>query len=86
MTMMWIMQSAIVIPTRLGFSSKPNLFTGFLDYTSELWFIADIWMNFHIGFVDEDTGEDVLNRETISMTYVKSWLLMDIASATPGMK
>jgi potassium voltage-gated channel Eag-related subfamily H protein 7 len=82
-TMMWIMQSAIVIPTRLGFSSKANAFTACLDYLSEIWFLVDIWMNFHIGFVDHDTGEDVLNREMIRIAYVKSWLLMDMASATP---
>jgi hypothetical protein len=55
-TMMWILQSALVIPARLGFDSKPSALTSMLDYASELWFLVDIWMNFHIGYLDSDTG------------------------------
>jgi hypothetical protein len=58
--MFWVMQASFIVPTRLGFGSVPNTFTLTLDYLSELWFLADIFISFHMGYLDPDSGETVL--------------------------
>jgi CRP-like cAMP-binding protein len=82
-TMFWVMQAAFIVPTRLGFDSVPNGFTLSLDYISELWFLTDIFISCHMGYLDPDSGETVLSAPLIKRRYLHGWFSLDCISSVP---
>jgi CRP-like cAMP-binding protein len=84
-TMLLVLYSAFLIPARLGFRSENDAgpMSKFLDLFSEWWFVWDIVINLHLGFEDADTGQLILDLQTIRRVYTRSWLPIDAMSSIP---
>jgi Ca2+-binding EF-hand superfamily protein len=84
-TMLLVLYSAFLIPARLGFNSEKDAgpLTTLLDFVSEVWFIFDIVVNFHMGFEDPLTGQMVMDLPRIRQIYKRSWMPIDCISSVP---
>ncbi len=75
---------AITVPLRAGFSIEVELWSAdfFLDLAIDLYFIADICLNFCTAFYKKDgTREDRL--VPIAKNYVRGWFFIDLVSTLP---
>jgi CRP-like cAMP-binding protein len=84
-TAMLLVYSAFLIPARLGFNSEAQagFVTHSLDYICELWFLLDVFINFHLGYVDFDTGDTIMDSHRIRKQYLRSWFVVDMLSSLP---
>jgi hypothetical protein len=82
-TMLVVFYSAFITPCRIGFLTKPGVFTAVIDVLIDICFMTDIVLSFHCGFVDRDTGENILDTTKIRNRYMRTWLLTDCISSFP---
>jgi hypothetical protein len=80
-----LVYSAFLIPARLGFNSETEagFVTHSLDYVCEVWFLLDVFINFHLGYVDQDTGDTIMDPHRIRKQYLRSWFVVDMFSSLP---
>eukprot|EP00937_MAST-01D_sp_MAST-1D-sp2_P000608 g608.t1 len=75
--------SAIAVPLVMGFQINRSVFQQWIDGLIELWFLADIGLNFHTGYVDPHTTDIVLDLHKIRRHYLTGWFLIDTAGSVP---
>lgn len=79
--------NCITIPLSLSFdqiaaSFETNTYYNFINISSTLFFIADIFLNFNTTYYDQD-GEEVLDKKRIRIHYIFTSFLVDLASSLP---
>ena len=86
-----LMYVAALVPLRLCFDYEPmppsadglGQLGWWSDLVIDLYFITDIFVQFHTAFVDKTTGHLITDRKTISKGYMRSWFIIDIVSVMP---
>jgi hypothetical protein len=82
----------VVTPFQLSFLETPNpgdiemnlpgvLF--FADRLLDLFFLADIFISFHLTYFDSEKGAYESNVKEIRLHYIKGWLIIDVISVVP---
>lgn len=84
----WCILTVIAVPFIVSFESrlKPPLTQWTLDITLaliELFFLADVYMNFRIAYYSLATGLFVTQRRQIARRYAKGMLLLDLLACCP---
>jgi hypothetical protein len=84
-TLMWVVYSSFLVPARLGFDSEEHAgaFGIALDYLLDVWFVIDIFLNFRMGYKDNETDDIVMDLTKIRSHYVRSWFIPDFVSSIP---
>ena len=79
-----------MVPIKLGFEDAmhnsgiaDNKGLSGLEVFLEIYFIADIFINFRIAYHHRVTGELVRSHRAIAMKYVRGWFLLDVVSSIP---
>ena len=74
---------AAVVPFRLGFDVIIAVGSAafWLDAAVDLYFLADVLLNFRTGYVE--SGRLVLNPQRVAKRYARSWLVVDIIACAP---
>jgi hypothetical protein len=74
---------ALLVPFRTGFGIdlEPFHFEWWLELVVDLYFIADIALNFRTSF--DDDGVQELRPGAIAKSYLKGWLAIDVISCLP---
>eukprot|EP01050_Picozoa_sp_SAG11_P022133 SAG11_NODE_4105_length_2063_cov_1.399185_2_plen_201_part_00 len=74
---------AILVPVRTGFQQelKPGSWPWWLELATDLYFVADIFVNFRSAFYADGKVED--RPGEIAKAYLKSWFLLDFVSCLP---
>jgi hypothetical protein len=83
-TMLLVLWSAVVIPERIAFESKAGFWMHKFDLFMEVWFLADIFVNFHTGYLDKDTDQMIMDPAKIRRNYSRGWFLVDAPSSFPA--
>ncbi len=89
-----LMYVAALVPLRIGFNYEPQPPSAdglkplgelgwWSDLVIDLYFITDIFVQFHTAFVDTATGLLITDRKIISQGYIRSWFILDIVSVMP---
>jgi hypothetical protein len=68
------------MPYRLAFT-EPAMFDPwfFIELTVDFGFFCDVWVNLFSAYYTSD-GYLVVERRAIFMTYLRSWMLLDIVA------
>ena len=80
-----IMYSVLVIPIRIGFEMEvdvPNSWQFIFDCFIDVTFLADMMLNFHTGFYD-DQEEFIVDKRVIAGNYLRGWFFIDLVSTVP---
>lgn len=74
----------IILPLRLSFDIDVsfNSFGFWFDVVVDLYFWADIAVNFRTAYYD-DHGDLVISQRKISVTYLKGWFVIDLGTCLP---
>ncbi|KAJ9158913.1 hypothetical protein P3X46_024456 [Hevea brasiliensis] len=76
--------SAWVSPFEVAFlNSSPNKRLYIADSIVDIFFAIDIVLTFFVAYIDSRTQLLVRDRRKISMRYLSTWFLMDVASTIP---
>jgi len=73
---------AVVVPFALGFSYEAKGSHAVIELVVDLWFIADVLVNFRTGYTDE-MGREVLDQRKAASHYFHSWFTLDFVSSIP---
>jgi CRP-like cAMP-binding protein len=73
----------ILVPVRVGFGIELEPLTAgwWLELVVDIYFIADVFVNFRTGYVDD--GVTILRPWMIARHYLTTWLAVDIVSCLP---
>jgi hypothetical protein len=90
-TLLMLSYVALVTPYELGFLGEEwarnkgsNYWTLFsINRLVDIFFIADLGLNFLTGFYEEYRGVWVVDLKGIAMGYAKRWLFIDFVSCVP---
>jgi len=74
---------SIFLPLRMGFSLSTTLGENVLDVMLDLFFLADMVLNFRTGYIDSSTKTVVVSPSAVALKYVKGWFLLDLFSSLP---
>ena len=77
-----ILYLSFAVPIRIGFSINVEGFFYLLDVLMDVYFFADIYLNFLFVFEDE-SFQLVTSRPKIAKKYLRSWFLIDILAVIP---
>lgn len=75
---------ALFVPYRIGFSqdTEPGQALFFFDVLVDFFFMCDIILSFRTGYVDS-RGELQYRIHAIAGNYLRTWMIIDIASCMP---
>lgn len=73
---------SITVPYRIPFEDVTPPEWLYLDIVIDFLFIIDVGMNFFTA-IEDDNGELVTSHKKISLSYAKSWFLIDVMSSIP---
>jgi hypothetical protein len=73
---------AITVPYRISFEDQTPPVWLYTDIIIDMLFIIDVSMNFFTA-IEDDNGELCTDHKKIIMSYVKTWLIVDIISSIP---
>lgn len=86
---LWDTSSAVIIlfiaatlPFRIAFVEDWSLGWYVIDFLIDLYFFADIALNFSTGYYDS-TGKLVLDRKLAAKQYLKTWFPLDFIATLP---
>jgi hypothetical protein len=73
------------VPYNMAFSDveDENIYYDILNGLIDVFFIADIFVNFRTSIVDDITGDETLNTRTIAWQYIKSRFWIDLLASIP---
>ena len=76
---------AFVYPIREGFDSRTTVGSKafYVDVVVDLWFVADIFVNFRSAYRLEETKVLIVDQKEIAKRYLKGWFLIDFVSSLP---
>ena len=80
--MVLIIYISFSLPIRIGFSLTSEGFWYALDILMDLYFVADIFVNFRTAIVDEDFELET-NKHELAMRYLKGWFFIDLIAVVP---
>ena len=81
----FVLYLGLVIPFRFCFDhpvEEDGVFAVSIDYAIEVFFIADLFLNFRTGYVQED-GTEVLDEKLVAKQYLTTWFALDFVSSIP---
>jgi hypothetical protein len=77
-----VLYQAFVIPFRACFTTNFTYgILGIFEIAQDFYFIFDIFISFNTGYIEQ--GVLILNRNKISLNYLRSWFLLDVISTFP---
>lgn len=80
-TMIFILYEMIMIPFGISFDVSDSDVLNVFDYFINIFFIADVILNFNTGFYFR--GHLVLDRTKIATNYIKKWFWLDLIATFP---
>jgi hypothetical protein len=82
--MIFLLYVSIVVPYRTCFGVEIQLFSliWFWDTIMDVYFLADIVLNFRTAYVNRD-GMQVVDPKKIAHRYLKGWFVLDAVSCIP---
>jgi hypothetical protein len=81
--MLFVVYIAIFLPLRLSLSLSTSRFQNALDIMLDLFFLADVVLNFRTGYIDSKTKVVVFNPRDVARRYVSGWFFVDLISSLP---
>ncbi|CAM6101908.1 unnamed protein product [Calypogeia fissa] len=78
-----VFYSAWVAPFEFGFLPIPKFPLNVVDYIVDLFFGIDIALTFFVAYLDRATYDLIDSHRMIFWRYLKSWLVLDVASTVP---
>ncbi|CAK9863968.1 unnamed protein product [Sphagnum jensenii] len=75
--------SAWVSPFEFGFIQNPRGALLAVDYTVDAFFAIDIILTFFVAYLDKRTFVMVDDLRKIAFRYMRTWLILDVASTVP---
>jgi hypothetical protein len=79
--MAFIFYQMAYLPLQMAFTLPDLQFFIVIDLIQTVYFLADIVINFHTGFVIE--GQFITDHKRIAVHYFKTWFLIDFVSSVP---
>jgi hypothetical protein len=78
-----LIYTATVMPYRLAFI-EPVMYDGwfYVELMVDIGFFIDVWANLFTAYYTSD-GYLVVDRKSIFMTYLRSWMLLDVVACIP---
>ena len=75
---------AVLVPVRTGFliDLEPGSFSWFVELAVDVYFVADIFVNFRRSYVDGD-GVYEMRPKQIARNYLQGWFSIDLVSCLP---
>jgi hypothetical protein len=77
-----LLTTVITMPLVIGWDTIAKQMFVF-NFMMDMIFGLDIIKNFSTGYVEDSTGNIIMNRKTITVTYVKTWFVIDLVSMLP---
>ena len=78
-----IIYIVLLFPYRIAFVTEQSMAYAVIDFILDLFFLADIPLNFCTAFYEPDTNILVTNHRRIAKHYSKTWLLPDVVASIP---
>jgi voltage-gated potassium channel Kch len=81
-----ILYSVITVPFRIGFDQPATGGADIFDWIVDCFFLMDMGVCFNTAFFDDSTDQAdvlVLDRKRITVKYLKTWFIIDLASTVP---
>jgi hypothetical protein len=76
-----VLESAAEVPYAVGFDQQPLPLGPMI--LVELVFMADVCLNFFIGYVDSFTQDTIMDLTRSSTRYLRSFFIVDVAASLP---
>ena len=77
-----LLTTVITMPLVIGWDTIAKEMFIF-NFMMDMIFGLDIIKNFSTGYVEDSTGNIIMNRRTITVTYAETWFLIDLVSMLP---
>ena len=79
-----LLYTAIYVPYKIAFiNEQDSVVTQIFEWTVDILFAIDIFVNFISVYEDRKTGVIILDRKKIAMNYIKSWFILDLLACFP---
>jgi hypothetical protein len=78
-----LLVACTIIPARLAFVDKTDIFWEAIFYTLDFFFFIDIIVMFFSVQEDRKKMLEITDRGTIIVNYLKGWFLIDLISIIP---
>ena len=79
-----LLYTAIYVPYKIAFiNEQDSVVTQVFEWTVDILFAIDIFVNFISVYEDRKTGVIILDRKKIAMNYIKSWFILDLLACFP---
>ena len=73
-----------MVPFNVAFKTHDHTLQFMIaDIIIELFFIADIVINFRTTYIDKKSGRIITQTKLIAMHYLKGWFIIDFLPALP---
>jgi hypothetical protein len=82
LTLIFLLYLVVMMPLSLGFDLEPSQSQFYFEKLIDVFFIADLIMNFRTTYID-DFGREVLQPSKIATRYLRTWFTVDLASSVP---
>jgi len=84
LAMLWLMAfTATVTPYEIGFLETQIDILFFLNRIADIGFVTDIFIQFRLGFFDQDKLKFEMRKDMIAKRYFSSWFAIDAISTVP---
>lgn len=85
LTIVLLLVMMFVIPFEAAFIKEEanGGLLNIINMTSDIWFILDVWINFHTGYVDDDNLQVVLKLQKVRKKYLRGWFGIDLLASIP---
>eukprot|EP01048_Picozoa_sp_COSAG05_P016047 COSAG05_NODE_2016_length_3693_cov_2.028659_1_plen_1040_part_00 len=86
LNMVLLLYCAFSIPVRVSFDFQLSRPMEIFEFCIDLFFMADIFVNFATGYVIAEDGEEPVietDHRKVAVHYVRTWFAIDIISALP---
>ena len=79
-----LLYTAIFVPFKIAFiSEKDGIIMQIFEWTVDILFGVDIFINFISATVDKNTNTIIFDRKKIAINYIKSWFILDLIACFP---
>jgi len=78
-----IMYIVLLFPYRIAFVTNFSVGYAVVDFILDMFFIADIGLNFCTAYIQSETNILITSHKLIAKHYARTWLLPDLISSIP---
>jgi len=85
LTILILLVMMFVIPFEAAFIKEEanGGLLNMINMISDIWFILDVWINFHTGYIDDDNLQIVLKLPKVRKKYLRGWFGIDLLASIP---